>query len=187
MTEIYLSGPQRKQLLQLARKTISARLQERQLPDWSKLDEQLKDDGAAFVTLRIDGQLRGCIGYTEAFQPLAKTVQDCSLAAAFQDPRFHPLLESEWPAVKIEVSVLTPMRQIDSIEEIEVGRHGLMISAHGRRGLLLPQVATEQGWDLETFLSHTCYKAGLPTDQWRKPETEIYIFEAEIFEETESA
>ncbi len=179
----YLSESEKLQLLKLARTTISTRLKDESSPEFTTASQHLNADGAAFVTLRIEGDLRGCIGYTEAFQPLHKTVADCAISAAFADPRFQPLLPEEYATIKLEISVLTPLVEAASPDEVKVGEHGLMIDAGGRRGLLLPQVATDQGWDRETFLSQTCVKAGLPPDTWKKPGTGIYLFEAEVFAE----
>ena len=179
----YLSKAEKLKLLKLARNTIAARIKDESPPEFATASQRLRADGAAFVTLRTEGSLRGCIGYTEAFQPLHKTVADCAISAAFADPRFHPLLSEEYPAIKLEISVLTPLVEAASPDEIKVGKHGLMIEAAGRRGLLLPQVATDQGWDRDTFLSQTCVKAGLPPDTWKQPGTGIYLFEAEVFAE----
>ncbi|MFH2056533.1 MAG: AmmeMemoRadiSam system protein A [bacterium] len=183
----YLTDTEKRAMLQLARRTIEARLHGKSAPKFEPDSERLRDNGAAFVTLHSDGELRGCIGYTEAFQPLFQTVQECAVSAAFADPRFHPLLLQEYPSITLEISVLTPMVLAVGPDDVEVGRHGLMIEAVGRRGLLLPQVATDQGWDRETFLKHTCYKACLPGHTWQQPETKIYLFEAEVFAETDFA
>ena len=137
----------------------------------------------AFVTLTIHGQLRGCIGYVIAERPLLETVREAARAAAFQDPRFAPLRRAELSELRLEISVLSEPRPVCSLEEIRVGDHGLIVRHGFRSGLLLPQVATEYGWDRETFLSHTCAKAGLPRDSWRDPDTEIELFEAEVFGE----
>ena len=115
--------------------------------------------------------------------PLIDTVRETAQSAAFQDPRFAPLSRKEWGDVSLEISVLSPLKQVKSIEEVEVGVHGVMMHRGFQSGLLLPQVATEYGWDRETFLTHTCYKAGLPADCWRSPETRIEIFRALVFGE----
>lgn len=187
MSEGYLSKEERKTLLKLARETITARIQGTPLPPVELPPGKLVEPGAAFVTLKIRDDLRGCIGYTEAFQPLYETVMSCADAAAFQDPRFSPLSHRELPDISIDISVLTPLRKINDPNEVVVGKHGLQISSRGRRGLLLPQVATDYNWDRETFLSHTCMKAGLPPDEWKSPGAEIYVFEAEVFSEHELA
>jgi len=133
----------------------------------------------AFVTLHRDGRLRGCIGYIEPVKPLIRTVQEVAVKAAFEDPRFPPLTEDE--SVQIEISVLTPPEQVSDISSIEVGRDGLIVELGPRRGLLLPQVATEYGWDRQTFLENTATKAGLPPDAWKHPSVRLYKFSAEIF------
>ena len=137
------------------------------------------------MSLHRFGELRGCIGQIEARQPLVETVADCAVSAALRDPRFRPLTARELDAgTEIEISVLTPMERVSSIEEIEVGRDGLLIRQNYRSGLLLPQVAVEWGWDRDTFLAQTCRKAGLPLDAWQHG-AEIYRFQAEIFGEHE--
>lgn len=142
---------------------------------------KLASPGAAFVTLTCEGRLRGCIGFTEAAFPLYKTVQECAVAAATEDPRFSPVEPAELSAIHIEISVLTPMVPVRP-EEVKVGVHGLMVRKGVRRGLLLPQVAAEYGWDRRTFLSKVCSKAGLPAEEWRK-DVDLYAFTAEVFGE----
>jgi AmmeMemoRadiSam system protein A len=141
----------------------------------------LGEQRGAFVTITRGGQLRGCIGYIHGYKPLEQTIREMAVAAAFRDPRFPPLTAAELPEIEIEISVLTPLEKIDDIAEIEVGRDGLYIECEGATGLLLPQVAVEYGWDRETFLSHTCLKAGLAGNCWRLPQAEIYRFSADIF------
>ncbi len=136
-----------------------------------------------FVTLNRQGRLRGCIGYLDAVKPLLESVQEMAVAAAFRDPRFPPLREEELADLDIEISVLSPMRQIKDIEEIQVGRDGLYLERGVCRGLLLPQVATQYGWDRLTFLRQTCCKAGLPENAWEDPSTRIYAFTANILHE----
>lgn len=143
----------------------------------------LAENRGGFVTLKKHGHLRGCIGYIEAFKPLVETVHDMAENAAFNDPRFPGLEEGELDDVTIEISVLSPIRKIDDPKEVVVGKHGIIISRGGYRGLLLPQVATEWGWDRETFLSQTCIKAGLPPEAWKKEGTKIEVFSAEVFSE----
>jgi AmmeMemoRadiSam system protein A len=141
----------------------------------------LKENRGAFVSLHRHGNLRGCIGHIQPTRPLYKTVQDMAIAAAFQDPRFEPVSLDEIDELDIEISVLTPMKKIENIQEIEVGKHGLYMVNNIYHGLLLPQVATNYGWNKKTFLEHTCVKAGLPQDAWTDKNTEIYIFSADIF------
>jgi AmmeMemoRadiSam system protein A len=137
----------------------------------------------AFVTLRLNGALRGCIGYPEAQLALIDLVERCAVSAAISDPRFPPVTLAEWRAIDLEISVLGPMEVVGSISEIEVGRHGLVVESGRRRGLLLPQVATEWHWDAREFASQTCVKAGLPRDAWEKGAS-LFRFEAEVFGET---
>jgi AmmeMemoRadiSam system protein A len=138
----------------------------------------------AFVTLHRLGRLRGCIGHIEATEPLAETVIRCAVSAALHDPRFDPTSREEIPDLEIEISILTPP-EIARPEEIEIGRHGLLISRGWQRGLLLPQVAVEHGLSRERFLEETCRKAALAPDAWKEPETEIRVFTCEVFSEKE--
>ncbi|RTZ91734.1 MAG: AMMECR1 domain-containing protein, partial [Deltaproteobacteria bacterium] len=135
----------------------------------------------AFVTLTKNGNLRGCIGLIQPVKPLAESVQEMAIAAAFQDPRFPPLTKGEWPEIDIEISALTPFRKIEDLSEIQVGTHGIYIQKGPYSGLLLPQVATEYGWDREEFLQQTCIKAGLHPMAYKDPDAKIYIFSADIF------
>jgi AmmeMemoRadiSam system protein A len=145
--------------------------------------QALLERRGAFVTLKAAGRLRGCIGMVEAHAPLKSTVREMARAAAVGDPRFNPLRAEELDGVSIEISVLSPLRLLDSPEDIVVGVHGLVVEKGRRRGLLLPQVASEAGWDAETFLSATCEKAGLPRSAWRDEDTRIYAFTAFVFGE----
>jgi AmmeMemoRadiSam system protein A len=139
----------------------------------------LVEHRGVFTTLYLGGQLRGCVGYALPIQPLYRAVGETARAAAFEDTRFWPLTPAEAPELKISLSVLSPLFPI-APGEVEVGRHGLLISDGMRRGLLLPQVSVERGWDRETFLAQTCRKAGLPEDAWQKSTT-IEAFTAEVF------
>src|SRR5262245_54487187 len=137
--------------------------------------------GAAFVTLHVGGALRGCIGTLERGRSLWRVVGDMAAAAATRDPRFPPIQVTDLQALTVEISVLTPDSRIHRPEEIEIGRHGLDVRRGGARGLLLPQVAVEHGFDREKFLAATCRKAGLPANAWHDAETEIRVFEADVF------
>lgn len=182
-----LSLAEQRLLFQIARDSIAAGLERRALQVPQELPPALREPKGVFVTLHRHGRLRGCIGYLEAVKPLGQAVAEMAQAAAFHDPRFPPLSAAELPEVELEISILTPMRRIEDVQEIEVGRHGLYIERGLCRGLLLPQVATEYGWDRTTFLEQTCLKACLPPSAWKDPETRIYVFEAEILSETPHA
>ncbi len=179
-----LTNDEQQSLLRLARQKLSAHLAAGPAPDAVRLADPEAHSGA-FVTLHVKGELRGCIGYPGARQPLDEVVSQCAVASATEDPRFPPVAASELDDLSIEISVLTPMVQVLDVSEIEIGRHGLVLEQGGRRGLLLPQVATEYGWDRETFLAHTCLKAGLSTGAWRSG-ARILRFEAQVFSEDES-
>ena len=177
-----LADDEKQALLQIARASIQAELAGKK-PPAANVQGTLEEKRGAFVSLKKRGHLRGCIGLIEAKKPLARTVEEMAVAAAFQDPRFEPVRREELKDLKLEISVLTPLRRIADVGEIEVGIHGLYIRKGIRAGLLLPQVATEYGWDRDTFLRETCCKAGLAPDAWRDPETEIYRFSADVFGE----
>lgn len=142
----------------------------------------LLEKRGAFVTLYKEGELRGCIGVFTPDTPLYKTITDMAESAAMHDPRFSPVEADEVPLIDIEISVLTPLKETTNPEDIEIGRHGIYIMKGRNRGVLLPQVATEHGFDRYEFLDQTCLKAGLRPGQWREGAT-IYTFEAEIFGE----
>jgi AmmeMemoRadiSam system protein A len=178
---VHLTEQDKKQLHEIARQSIAAGLERQALPPVTGVCGVLKEPRGAFVTLHLHGGLRGCVGLIEAVKPLAQTIQEMAMAAAFGDPRFPPLSAREFNDIAIEISVLSPLRQIKDVNEIEVGKHGLYIRQGSYRGLLLPQVATEHKWDRGTFLQQTCYKAGLPPTAWKEPQTEIYLFSADIF------
>lgn len=170
------------ELLNLAKKTLSLFLQEDIFLDYEPENPAMLLQRAVFVTLRINGALRGCIGHMVAEMPLYKAVQEMTIAAAMDDPRFPPLGEDELAGVKIKISVLSPLKEISSLEEIEVGKHGVMIIQEGRRGVLLPEVPVSRGWDRETFLMHLCMKAGLPLDAW-KNKPQLFTFTSNEFGE----
>jgi len=174
------SPEERRLLFQLAHEAITARLQGRE-QDTTPPTERLAQYRGAFTTLHLNGDLRGCVGYVYPLFSLYRTIAETAVAAAFQDPRFPPVTPEEAPDLKIEISVLSPLRAIEP-EQIELGRHGLVVSLGSNRGLLLPQVPAEHGWDCETFLCQTCVKAGLPHDAWRRG-ARVEAFTAEIFQE----
>ena len=177
-----MTAKERKELLELARATIIAAVSGQPLPTPAKPGKGLLTEAGCFVTIKQQGQLRGCIGSFTAERPLWQTVQQMAISAATKDPRFYPMKPADLQNFTLEISVLSPLQQIESVEQIKVGVHGLYLIKGPYHGVLLPQVATEYGWDRETFLRQTCRKAGLPDDTWQK-ECEIYIFSAEIMEE----
>lgn len=174
----------RRRLLHLARRTLEARVRRQSQPP-------LQQGGAldlprgAFVTIFHDGDLRGCLGRIEADWALGRTVRHLAGVVSDSDPRFPPVSEPELAGLDIEISVLTPERQIQSIDDIIVGQHGLIVEQGRSRGLLLPQVATGQSWDSETFAAYTSLKAGLPKDAW-KLGARLFVFEAQVFGEKNS-
>jgi len=172
-------------LLRLAREALVGYLDFAKIPEVPEPGEALRQPCGAFVTLRKGNRLRGCIGVTVAYKPLYLTVRECVVWAALNDPRFPPVMKSELGDLNMEISVLSPLSDL-APENIEVGRHGLLISQGEHRGLLLPQVAAEWKWDRERFLEETCRKAGLPTDAWRHG-ARIQAFTAQVFEESHRA
>jgi AmmeMemoRadiSam system protein A len=181
---VELTKEQQKALLNLARASIRRILEKNKEPEAAVTDPVLKEKRGAFVTLKVDGRLRGCIGYPLPSKPLYLTVSEMAVAAATQDHRFRSLQKEELPHTQIEISVLSLPQEIKDPDKIEVGRHGLVISKGASKGLLLPQVPGEYGWDRETFLRHGCLKAGLDEDEWKKDAT-IEVFTAQVFSEEE--
>ncbi|MCK9273749.1 MAG: AmmeMemoRadiSam system protein B [Syntrophales bacterium] len=178
-----LTKNEKNELIKIARRSIEDSLSGRRAEPLSMTSENLAAARGAFVTLKKEGRLRGCIGFIEPRKPLHRTVAEMACAAAFDDPRFPPLAKEELEEITIEISALTPLCLIGNISEIEVGRDGIYIVKGFQAGLLLPQVATENGWDRLTFLEQTCRKAGLPSGAWKNKDTRIYTFSAEIFGE----
>ena len=184
MSEGTLSPETRRALLQLARRSIETAFSNEPEPRLSSdRAESFGQPRALFVTLRKGGDLRGCIGTLAPEGDLGRTVPAFARRAAFDDPRFPPLSLQELAACDIEISVLTPPQRVSDPSEIEVGRDGLILECRGRSGLLLPQVATEWGFDREQFLGETARKAGLHPDGWRDPSAKIWRFQAEVFAE----
>ena len=176
------SAEERRWLLRLAHRSISSAVMGNKIPV-PDATPHLKEARGAFVTLHENHELRGCIGMIAAVAALDQTVYRMARAAAVEDSRFQPVRADELDRLQVEISVLSPMFEI-APEDVVVGRHGLMISYGEQRGLLLPQVPLEWGWDRETFLAQTCRKAGLPMDQW-KHGAKLEAFTAEVFAETE--
>lgn len=174
------TAEERAWMLSVARQSIAAGLRRERL-SVEALNPHLAEYRGAFTTLHIRGHLRGCVGFILPQYPLYLTIVETARAAAFHDTRFSPLSAEEFPLLTLEISVLSPMAPIRP-EEVEVGRHGLLVTEGARRGVLLPQVPLEFNWDRETFLSQTCVKAGLPPNAWKRGAT-FEAFTAEIFGE----
>ena len=177
---------EKKILLKAARHAIAEKLGIAADDNAPKPPEEgrLKSNSGAFVTLTIDGELRGCIGHITADKPLFETVISSAKMAAFSDSRFPSLDKNEFGAVSIEISAMSEPSPVPSYSDIEIGRHGIIIIKNGRRALFLPKVAQEQGWDIETTLTHLALKAGLDHDDWRQGAS-FEVFEAEVFAEDE--
>jgi len=172
-----------RRLLALARRALEARVRRQPPPDPAR-GGALEAPAGAFVTIHNRGELRGCLGRLDTRAPLGETVAQLAASVSDSDPRFDPVSLLELPDIDIEISVLTPEQEIDSIAAIELGRHGVIVEDGPCRGLLLPQVATEQRWDREAFVSHACLKAGLPRDGWQRG-ARLLVFEAQVFGELE--
>ena len=169
-------------LLKLARQALQARVHGSSSTPALERGGVFDEPRGAFVTLHRRGELRGCLGRVDVAAPLIETIADLAAIVADSDPRFEEVTPQELPDIEIEISILTPEQEVLSIEEIEVGRHGVIVEQGYKRGLLLPQVATENGWNVTTFLEHVCRKAFLPADAWRNG-AKIFIFEAQVFAE----
>ncbi len=179
-----LNTEQRNKLLQIARNSIETYLKTGKKLTVSEQDPVLLKQMSAFVTLNEHGELRGCIGNLVGSQPLYLTVRDMAVEAATGDPRFSRVNLSELETIEIEISVLSPLEKIDSVDKIQLGVHGVLVRKGFNSGVFLPQVATETGWSKEEFLSTLCsHKAGLPPLAWKDKSTDIYIFTAEVFSE----
>jgi uncharacterized protein len=179
-----ISPEDQPRLITLARRALEARVRDADLPD---IDRTLAPDVrcGAFVSIFHDGELRGCLGRLSSPLPIARLVAQLAQAVADSDPRFDRVTPQELDGIDVEISVLTREREIRSVDEIEVGKHGLIVEQGTSRGLLLPQVPEEHGWDRDAFLAHTCLKAGLAADAWRHG-ARLFVFEAQIFGERSS-
>ena len=175
------SEEDRRRLLQLARDAIAAHIRGSRPPAVEHM-EIFARPGGAFVTIHNHGELRGCIGHIAADEPLGVVVPRCAVAACSTDPRFPAVSAAELGDIDLELSLLGALEPITGPGNVDIGRHGLVVELGWHRGLLLPQVATEWGWDSATFLSHTCRKAGLPPDAWREG-AQLWRFDAEVFSE----
>jgi AmmeMemoRadiSam system protein A len=181
----------RRRLLRVAREAIAAHLERRPFAAADLVGSSPGPEDAAgapfgvFVTLRraSDGELRGCVGLMESTTPLMEAVAEMAVASASRDGRFDPVTAGELPGLRIEISVLSPLSEVLP-GAVEVGRHGLLVEARDRRGVLLPQVPVEHGWDRERFLDNVCLKARLPADAWRSPDVRLQAFTATVFEES---
>ena len=183
-----LSESEKDELMGIARKSVETSVRDRKAYDApAPKSEALAHERGAFVTLHLRGGLRGCVGYVAPIKPLYLTVRDVARAAALNDSRFRPVTASELAGLEYEISVLSPMRRVLDVKEIQVGRDGLLIRKGGVEGLLLPQVPTEEHWDRNTFLQQVCYKAGLPAGSWKDPAADLFRFTALVFEERKAA
>ena len=179
-----LNEEQQETLLKLARESIDTYLKTKKKEQPEIQGKRLKVKQGAFVTLRKQGMLRGCIGYILPIKPLQDTIAEMAVSAATQDHRFPPVSLDELKEIDIEISVLSVPRLVQNVDEIVMGTHGVIVRRGGRQGVFLPQVATETGWDREIFLEHLCAgKAGLPKNAWKDKDTELLIFTAQLFEE----
>ena len=196
-----LSSDDKSNLLKLARKVVTAFARNEKIPSQSEIDFEISDSLAeprgVFVTLfkkirssagletgpRSDKELRGCIGYIYPIKPLFQAVIDNALGASSKDYRFSPLKENELEDIELEISVLTPLRKVDSYEEIEIGKHGVVFYLHDRQSVFLPHVAPEFGWNREETLEQLAMKAGLDKNAWKNSEAKFDVFESIMFEE----
>jgi uncharacterized protein len=187
IVEKELTPSEKSTLLTIARQAIESAVRTGQVQVEPREEKSLNQRKGCFVTIRNTGKLRGCIGNFQSELPLFKEVAEIAAASATKDPRFYPMKEDDLTNYSLEISVLSPLQKIEDISEIEIGRHGIYLEKSYYRGVLLPQVATEQGWDRATFLKQTCVKAGLPTEAWQDDDAEIYIFSAQVFGEKDTA
>lgn len=175
---------QKRRLMQIAKETVNQYVRHQKILTVQEADPRLQAIEGAFVTLHKDGRLRGCIGHIVGQQPLYLTVRDMAVAASSEDPRFDPVRPEELHDLEFEISVLSQPHRVTDVAEIQMGRHGVIVKRGRRYGVFLPQVATETGWNRETFLSQLCaQKAGLAPDAWKDPATELDIFTATVFSE----
>lgn len=176
----YLSGEGR-ELLEIAKTSVESFVKTGKIPKFEAGSEKLKEKRGVFVTLKKNRELRGCIGCIVGDRPLYQIIPQMAVAAAVEDPRFLPVTKEELPELEYEISILTPLKKINSPQEIQLGAHGVLARAGYSTGLFLPQVAKETNWDLETFLDNLMLKAGLEQNHWKNHPTDFYVFEAEVF------
>ena len=179
-----LSETDRKSILELARQAVVEAVCRKRLLEEIPKSEVFDPHCGIFVTIHVKGKLRGCIGVIHAQERLGESITKCALGAALEDPRFRPMQPEELAEMEIEVSLLSPPERIRP-EEIEIGKHGLLVEQGFRRGLLLPQVAVEHNLGREQFLKETCFKAGLPPDAWKATDTRIYGFTCVVLKEAQ--
>ncbi len=185
MIKIELSNSQKKDLLRYARMTIEQMLTGKEVEGKPSLsDEVFSQKQGLFVCLTIKGELRGCIGITEGIKSIREVIKEMSIEASFHDPRFPPITKNELKDISIEISILYPLEAVENFSEIVPGKHGLVMERGYQKGLLLPQVAVEHGWDREEFMNQTCRKAGMENFCWEN-DAKVYKFEAVIFNEEE--
>ncbi len=182
--EFSLTPAEKQELLKVARQSVETAVREKKVysPPADE-PEALRTPRGAFVTLKENGNLRGCIGYMSPLKPLVETVRDVAAYAALEDRRFRPVGESELGLLEYEISVLSPLRRVEDINQIHVGQHGLLIRKGEYEGVLLPQVPTEEGWNRNTFLEQVCVKAGLPEQSWKDEDADLFMFSALVFSE----
>lgn len=178
-----LTAREKSTLLAIARKSIETYVKSGETYIEPREEKALNGRSGCFVTIKQGGQLRGCIGNFQSELPLFKEVAEMAVASASRDPRFYPMKSEDLDDFTLEISVLSPLHKIEEFEEIVIGKHGIYLEKGFYRGVLLPQVAKEHGWDRDTFLCQTCVKAGLPNDAWQADDAEIYIFSAQVFGE----
>lgn len=181
-----LSKAEKKEILGLARRAMESYVENGVIIKYTTVNENFKQRAGAFVTLHKDGKLRGCIGMIEADKPLFETIIEMAIEASTADPRFDRVEKNEIQDIEVEVSVLFPKKRIKSLDEFELGRHGVIVKRGYASGVFLPQVAIETGWTKEEFMENLCEgKACLPPDSYKDKDTEVYIFEAQVFNEKE--
>lgn len=173
----------RVQALQLARWALERHIKGNLTPQPDLSDPLFEAQLGVFVTIHQGKVLRGCVGRVEPLTVLRDEIPDLALAAATRDPRFDPVTSQEVDSVEIQISLLNPPEVVGDVSDIQVGRHGVIIERDQAKALLLPQVANEEGWNREAFLTHACLKAAQPSDAWKDPQTRIYRFTAEVFSE----
>lgn len=182
-----LAMDEQRELLRIARATLREHARSGKLPPGKPHRDTLLANAAVFVTLHREAELRGCIGTTTADRPIYRAVQEMAIAAATRDPRFAPVSGDEIASIEIEISVLGALRRVAGPGDVQIGRDGVVVEGRGHRGLLLPHVAVESGWDATAFVERTCQKAGLPRDAWKAGDLEISVFPTQVFSEQELA